>query len=243
MNRVSILGMQVDNLDLHEAVARIEELIKYGEPSLVVTANPEIIWLARGNKKFAECLLEAKMITADGIGVIIAAKILGQPLKQRVTGIALLTELFKRAQDKKYKFYFVGGKPGIAERAAGNIKNSYPGVEIVGIHHGYFEDDSSIIEDIRQKRPDILLVALGMGKQEQWIRDRVFQTGVPVSVGVGGSFDVFSGETKRAPLWMQRKGIEWLYRLIMHPSRFRRMLQLPRFLMKVCFDRVWGKSN
>ncbi len=238
MARVFILGVGIDNLTLKEAADKIDRIIEKGKPSLVVTANPEIIMRARDDEAFRECLADAQMVTPDGIGIIIAASLLGTPLKQRVTGIDLIAKLFEAAADKKYRFYFVGAKPGIAERAASNIINKYPGVEVVGIHHGYFQEDSQVIEDIERKKPHIVLAALGMGKQERWIKDRVQKTGVPVSIGVGGSFDVFAGEAKRAPFWMRKAGLEWMYRLMLQPSRFGRMLQLPKFLFAVLVSKV-----
>ncbi|HWJ02353.1 MAG TPA: WecB/TagA/CpsF family glycosyltransferase [Verrucomicrobiae bacterium] len=242
MDRVSILGVEVDNVSLIEAVNRVEGLALGGTPSLVVTANPEIIWRARSDKSFAQCLEAAEMVTADGIGIIIAAKILGKPLKQRVTGIDLITAIFAGAEKKPFTFYFLGGRPGIAQKALENITARFPGVQVVGVHHGYFDDDAAILKDIKEKKPDILLAALGMGKQEKWIREKAMAAGVPVSIGVGGSFDVFSGEVKRAPVWMQKAGIEWLHRLIKQPSRLGRMLQLPKFLAAVIGSRLTGRN-
>lgn len=242
MSKVSILGVGIDNLSLQEVVGRINALVGQRKPSLIVTANPEIVMRARQDRGFADCLKAAEVVTADGIGLIIAAKLLGTPLKERVTGIDLITKLFQEAQSRKYRFYFVGAKPGVAEKAARNIKGQFPNVDVVGVHHGYFQDDSAIISDITEKKPDILLAALGMGRQESWIRDRVTAAGVPVSIGVGGSFDVFAGEAKRAPQWMQRAGVEWLYRLIKQPSRFWRMLELPKFLIEVVLIRFLGKQ-
>ena len=240
MDRVFIMGVGIDNLDLHEAVNRIDTYIEKGKPSLVVTANPEIILRAVKDRDFAKCLRGAALVTADGIGIVIAAAILGRPLKQRVTGIDLVTALFARSAHRKYRFYLVGARPGIADKAARNIVARYPGVEVVGIRHGYFDDDSEIIEDIRHKKPDIVLAALGMVRQETWIRDRLQGCGVPVGIGVGGSFDVFAGEAKRAPEWMRRTGLEWLYRLIKQPSRIWRMIHLPRFLLAIAISRLLG---
>ncbi|MDT3700212.1 MAG: WecB/TagA/CpsF family glycosyltransferase [Thermincola sp.] len=237
MIKVPILGIEIDNLNLAEVVGRINDLVQQRRPSLIVTANPEIIMRARQDRSFANCLKAAEVVTADGIGLIIAAELLGTPLKERVTGIDLITELFRESQSKNYRFYFVGAKPGIAEKAALNIREKFPQIEIVGVRHGYFQDDSAIISDILDKKPDILLAALGMGKQESWVRERVIPAGVPVSIGVGGSFDVFAGEAKRAPRWMQRAGVEWLYRLFKQPSRFWRMLELPKFLTAVIYSR------
>ncbi|WP_418791053.1 WecB/TagA/CpsF family glycosyltransferase [Phosphitispora sp. TUW77] len=238
--RVFVLGVGIDNVNLGEALKRIQEYVENGTAGLVVTANPEIVMLARKSPDFKAYLDNALMVTADGIGILIGARLLGRPIKQRVTGIDLTTALFEQAAAKKYKFYFVGAKPGVAEAAAENIRKAYPGIEIIGIQHGYFNDDSKIIDDIKIKKPDILLAALGMGKQEKWIEERVKPAGVPVSIGVGGSFDVFSGEAKRAPKWIQDAGIEWLYRLIRQPSRFWRMLQLPKFLGAIILSRLFS---
>lgn len=238
MGKVSILGVAIDNLDIKEAVAEIEGCVRKGEPVLIVTANPEIIMLARQDKEFSRCLERARMITADGIGVVIAARLLGRPLKQRVAGIDLVTALFAVGAEKGLTFYFVGAKPGVAEKAARKVRSDYQGIQIIGVHHGYFRDDSELLRDIAAKKPDILLAALGMGKQEKWILDRVSEAGVPVSIGVGGSFDVFAGEAKRAPAWMCNAGLEWLFRLLKQPSRLGRMLQLPRFLLLVLLSRL-----
>ncbi|PKM82439.1 MAG: glycosyltransferase [Firmicutes bacterium HGW-Firmicutes-14] len=230
MERVNILGVEIDNLDLEGALARIDRFIAEGKPRLVVTANPEMIMLAGKDRTFRECFRQAGMVTADGIGVVVAAKLLGMPLKQRVTGIDLVTELFRRAARKGYTLYFAGARPGIAEKAAENVRQGFPGIKITGTHHGYFQDDRDIIDDIMKKKPDILLAAMGMGRQEKWIMDRVIKTGVPVSIGVGGSFDILAGEARRAPAWMRKAGLEWFYRLINQPARFGRMLELPKFL-------------
>jgi len=238
MSKVSILGVDIDNLDIKEAVAEIEVCVREGEPDLIVTANPEIIMLARQDEEFSRCLERARMITADGIGVVIAARLLGKPVKQRVAGIDLVTALFALGAKKGLTFYFVGARPGVAEKAARKVRSDYPGIQIIGVHHGFFRDDSELLRDIAAQKPDILLAALGMGKQEKWILDRVSEVGVPVSIGVGGSFDVFAGEAKRAPAWMCNTGLEWLYRLLKQPSRLGRMLQLPRFLLLILLSRL-----
>ena len=238
MSKVSILGVDIDNLDIKEAVAEIEVCVREGEPDLIVTANPEIIMLARQDEEFSRRLERARMITADGIGVVIAARLLGKPVKQRVAGIDLVTALFALGAKKGLTFYFVGARPGVAEKAARKVRSDYPGIQIIGVHHGFFRDDSELLRDIAAQKPDILLAALGMGKQEKWILDRVSEVGVPVSIGVGGSFDVFAGEAKRAPAWMCNTGLEWLYRLLKQPSRPGRMLQLPRFLLLILLSRL-----
>lgn len=242
MDKVTVLGVEIDNLSLREAVSGIMALIKRGEPALVVTANPEIILLAGKDRGLRECLESAGMVTADGIGVVIGTKLLGKPVKERVTGIDLITALFAASVDGQLKFYFVGAEPGVAEKAADNVRNKYPGAEIVGAHDGYFQDDTDVIAEIGRVKPDIVLAGLGMGKQEKWLKSRVLPTGVPVCIGVGGSFDVLSGRARRAPIWVQRAGLEWLFRLLKEPWRYRRMLQLPKFLLAVLRDKKTTKK-
>lgn len=241
MMKTDILGTPVDMLSLREAAGRIEEYIGQGVPRLVVTANPEIIMLARRDAGFGEILAKADMVTADGIGVVVAARILGVPLRERVTGIDLSRELFLAAGRKGYRIYLLGARPGVAEQAARNLAGEFPGIRIVGCHDGYFSDDGPVVADIKAKAPDILLVALGMGKQEKWVWRHKAGLGVPVSIGVGGSLDVYAGIARRAPLWMQKLGIEWLYRLLRQPSRFWRMLALPYFLALVILDAIKQK--
>jgi N-acetylglucosaminyldiphosphoundecaprenol N-acetyl-beta-D-mannosaminyltransferase len=239
--KANILGTPVDMLSLREAAGRIEEYIGQGVPRLVVTANPEIIMLARSDAGFGEILAKADMVTADGIGVVMAARILGVPLRERVTGIDLSRELFLAAARKGYRIYLLGAAPGVAEQAARNLAGEFPGIRIVGCHDGYFSDDGPVVADIKAKAPDILLAALGMGKQEKWVWRHKAELGVPVSIGVGGSLDVYAGIARRAPLWMQRLGLEWLYRLLRQPSRFWRMLALPYFLALVIADAIKQK--
>lgn len=239
--KTDILGVQVDILTLTEAVGKIELFIRQGAPRLVVTANPEIIMLARDDAGFKEILTNTDMVTADGIGVVVAARILGAPLEERVTGIDLSRELFGIASRQGYSIYLLGAKPGVAEQAALNLVRDFPGLQIVGCHDGYFSDDGPVVEDIRAKRPDILLVALGMGKQEKWFWRYKAELGVPVAIGVGGSLDVYAGVAHRAPQWVQGMGLEWLYRLIKQPSRIGRMLVLPYFLVLVVLERVRHK--
>lgn len=237
---VRILGVRVDSLTLPEAADRIEEYIATEGSKIVVTANPEIIMLALKDAEFSAIMADAEMVTADGIGLVIGARILGTPLPARVTGIDLSQEIFRRATQRGWKIFLLGAAPGIAEEAAQNLCQKYKGLEIVGTHHGFFkpEDEEEIIHQVQLSRPDILLVALGMGRQEKWVWKNRHRLQVPVNIGVGGSLDVYAGRVKRAPLWMQKLGLEWLHRLILQPWRFLRMLVLPKFLLQVIFDKA-----
>lgn len=234
MSRIEVLGVKVDKIKLIEVLDRLASVLDRRGQAMVVTANPEIIMLARRDEYFARILAEAELVTADGIGLVIASKILGTPLAERVTGIDLTQNLLGLAALKGWGVYFLGARQEVVQKAVDNIKCMYPGLRISGYHHGFFADsETEVIESIKKASPDILLAALGMGKQEKWIYEHQRELGVSVAIGVGGSFDVFAGAVKRAPVWMQKAGLEWLYRLITQPSRFFRMLELPKFLMAV----------
>ena len=231
--KVNVLGVAVDKLTLNEALQRVEAFLKEDRLHLIVTANPEIIMLARQDEQFAKILEQADLVTADGIGLVIGARILGEDLPERVTGIDLSSGIFRLAREKGWSFYLLGAAPGVAEAAAAQLVDKYPGLKITGWNHGYFQDSEPILREIEARRPDILLVALGMGRQEKWVWEHGHRLPVKLAIGVGGSLDVYAGRVQRAPELFQRLGLEWLYRLVRQPSRLGRMLVLPVFLWKV----------
>ena len=181
----------------------------------------------------------------DGAGVLWAAKVLDLPLRERVPGVDLTQAICEMAAREGYGVYFLGAAPGVAEKAAAVLRGRFPGLRVVGTHDGYFppEEEERLVEEIRAARPDVLFVALGMPKQEQWIRKHQERLGVPVLMGVGGSFDVISGNLPRAPQWMQNFGLEWLYRVYLEPQRLPRLLALPRFVGVVAWDQVRRKGQ
>lgn len=229
-NRLNILGVGVDTFNMKEATDFLMKAMEAGSLTSVYTPNSEIILHAYKNPDYAEVLNRAGLVTPDGIGVVYASKILKRPLPERVSGFDLANELLKKAAPLGKTLYLFGGKPGIAERGAEKIKELYPGINIVGISDGYFDEEkeAKIIADINEKHPDILFVCLGFPKQERWI-DAHSDLKAKVAMGIGGSLDVFAGEVKRAPEFFQKFGLEWFYRLIKQPSRFIRMLALPKF--------------
>lgn len=235
--RQPILGVAFDQLTLISAVERIKALIAGDRqaPALVITANPEMVMLARQDEEMARILAAGDLVTADGIGIVLAARIMGCPLPQRVTGIDLAQMLFSQEQ---YSFYFLGARPGVAEAAVASLQATYPGLKIVGWHHGYFQDDEKVIAEINRAQPDILLVAMGMGRQEKWFWKNRHRLQVKVGIGVGGCFDVWAGRVRRAPIWLQKLGLEWFYRLIKEPWRYKRMLVLPEFLLLALKERL-----
>ena len=241
--RINVLGIGFDNLTPDEALLHAERCIEARSASYVVTPNPEIVWSCRTNTELRESVGNAGLVLADGIGIIYGAKILKTPLKGRVTGIGFAETLFQSLANKGGSVYLFGaapgvaGAPGVAETAGEIIAQRFPGLVIAGTHDGYFTDDAPIIADINEKRPDFLMVCLGFPKQELWARDNREKLAVGIIACLGGSLDVLAGTAKRAPVWMQKCGLEWLYRLIRQPSRLGRMMSLPKFLIAVILSR------
>ena len=229
-----MLGIGVDRVAMREALAVLEGFIRERVPRLVATANAEMVMLAQDDRELFGILNRADLVLADGAGVVWAARRLGPGVPERVAGYDLTQELLRRAAVAGFRVYWLGAAPGVAETAARLAAERFPGLVSVGVHDGYFRpDDAEIVTRIRDANPDILLCALGVPKQEKWLSRNLQLLGVPVSIGVGGTFDVMAGLVKRAPLWMQRAGLEWSYRLIRQPSRLVRMLALPRFVLRV----------
>jgi len=233
MNSRFLAGVIVDNITLKQAVEKAGEFLASNQPHLIVTPNPEIIVACQKDKELKQIINNASLRLPDGISMVVVSKILGKPLRERVTGIDLMQEIIKIYGPKK-KIYLLGGKQEVVEAAAKLL----PGV--VGFHNGYFKDteEHKVIEDIRVMKPDILFVGLGAGRQEKWLNRHLQELNVPVSMVIGGSLDVISGMKKRAPKIFQRLYIEWLYRLITEPSRWKRQLALPKFLYFTLIKKV-----
>ena len=240
MNRnvVRILGYGVDTFTFEDAVEYI-----YTHHGQVVTINPEMIHNARNNKDFSNIINNAEMVVPDGIGVQLGLKILGHKVS-RIAGIDLGKELLKKcAQDNK-KVALIGAKPEVNINACKKLKEEFPQLNIVYSHDGYYTDETQITEELISKSPDLILVALGSPKQEIFIDKIKHHLPNSVLVGLGGSFDVWSGVTQRAPEIYQKLGIEWLYRTLKEPSRFKRIFPtLPLFVLKVIKERLSGNAN
>ena len=233
--KVTILGVPVDVITMGEAVARIDGFIEKRTPVLVATANAEMLMRATHDGALRRILQGAAMVTPDGAGTVWAAHHLGYAMPERVAGYDMVQELMREAPAKRRRIFFFGSAPGVADKAKKKAEQLYPGIEIVGTRNGFFTaaDEPAIIEEIKAAHPDILLAALGVPKQEKWLAKHLEKLGVPVSIGVGGTFDVMAGVMKRAPRWMQRAKLEWLFRGMMQPQRAGRLLALPRFVLKV----------
>ena len=235
--RIDVLGVGFDNITMDQAVAEGVRLMDTAGAHYVVTPNPEIVETCRQDGEAMEAVNGADLVLADGIGVIYGAKLLGTPLKGRVTGIGFAQGLMERMAGNGRSLYLLGAKPGVAERAAENLARQYPGLQIAGTHDGYFSEDGPVTEDIRASGADGVFVCLGAPKQEKWMRRNGEAAGAHLMVGLGGCLDVFSGEVKRAPAVFQKLGLEWLYRLAANPSRIGRMVKLPLFLIHTAGER------
>lgn len=236
---VKILDVPVHPLTMGEAVSVLEESITSGEQAFVVTANAEIIMMCQEDAGYKKIVSQdAQLVLPDGAGAVWAGRHLGYKVPERVAGFDLYCQLLDKAAQKGYKAFFFGGSPGVAEAAKAKSEELYPGVQVVGCRNGYFKEEESqaIIDEINASGADMLFAALGAPKQEKWLVRYREQLKPKILMGIGGSFDVFAGKMERAPKWMQDASLEWLFRLYKQPSRFMRMMALPKFVLKVVFN-------
>jgi len=246
---VYVLGVRVDRILQQEALDRVEQMIARRLASgntlacqQIVTVNPEFVMAAQRNKDFCVAINSASLVLADGIGVVWATRYLGRSTPERVTGSDMLPELARLCAASGYRLYLLGAAVGIAEAAGARLQELAPGLKIAGTYAGSPapEEESKIIERIRAARADVLCVAYGAPAQELWIWRNLSRLPAAVAMGVGGAYDFLSGRQRRAPLIMQRMGLEWLYRLYREPWRWRRMLVLPQFAVRVVLR---GRKN
>ena len=231
--RIDVLGVGFDNVTMEEAVDRALALLHGEGTHYVVTPNPEIVEVCRENLAAKVAVNEADLVLPDGIGVIKGAAMLGTPLKEKTPGIEFAGHLMERMAEEGLSLYLLGAKPGVAEAAAKNLAERYPGLVIAGTHDGYFKEDAPVAEAIRQSGADVAFVCLGAPKQELWMRKNGPATGARLLCGLGGSLDVFAGVVERAPKFWSDHGLEWFYRLCKEPRRIGRMMKLPLFLVHV----------
>jgi N-acetylglucosaminyldiphosphoundecaprenol N-acetyl-beta-D-mannosaminyltransferase len=234
LESIDILGCRVDAIDRAAAVARVAELARGQSSSRVVTLGVEMVMAAQTNAAFRDVVNSAALCVCDTIGLLLASRFRGGPLRERVTGVQLIDDLAARSANVgDVRLYLFGASPGTAERAATMVTQRHPGAQIVGTQNGYFNESDipAITAAIRASGANILCVGLGSPRQEMWLAEHLAQTGCGVGIGVGGSFDIFAGTVKRAPAVFQRVGLEWAYRLVSQPSRWRRQLALPKFAL------------
>lgn len=230
-NKVNILGVAVDKVNVSGAVDKIMQFLNEDRLHSVYTPNSEILMAAYKDENFKEVLNKSDLLTADGIGVVYASRILKNEISERAAGYDIACELLERVKGTSYKVFLFGGKPGVAETAKEKLEEKYHGINICGTRNGYFkpEDEAEIIDEINESGADILFVCLGAPKQEMWINDNRDKLKARVALGIGGSLDVFAGTALRAPEFYCKHGLEWFYRLMKQPSRAGRMLALPKF--------------
>lgn len=243
--KAQVLGVRIDHITMKQAVTKIGGMIAEGKPHLVVTANSEMLVMANQDPLLYEIIQRADLVVPDGIGVIWASRLLNVSLPERVPGVELMQALLAESVNKKWRVFLLGAEQGIAEQAAAEISEVYPGINIVGTYHGYFKksEQQQVLNAVKAACPDILFIALGVPKQEKWAAAHLASLNVPVAIGVGGSFQIIAGTVNRAPLWMQRFGLEWFYRLLKQPKRIGRMLALPRFALWIILERFSARGG
>ena len=232
--RVEFLGTPLDSLDMQDALGRVDEFVLARKPHHLMVTNANKFYLMRHDPRLTAIAYRADLILPER-AVAVCSAVLGKPLKDDVAGVAFAKELLSHCEKQGHSIYFLGATTEVQQCLLDMVRREYPGLKVAGSHHGYFLKDKNdaVLEDIRSKKPDVLLVGLGSPLQEYWIRENIDieQIVVPVSIGVGGSFDVIAGLKKDAPQWIRKSGFEWLFRLIQDPKRYwKRHLRIVPFL-------------
>ena len=240
MNRIDVMGVGFHNVTMEEAIAEGRALLAREGADYCVTPNAEIVYEAMHDDSFCRLLNDAALVLPDGAGTVLGAKLLGTPLKEKVAGIDFAEQLLSVAEQTGARLYLLGGKPGIGELAAEKMRQKHPQLTICGIADGYFQEEAPVVDAINEAKADLLFVCLGSPKQELFMKHHQNDLCVRLMIGLGGSLDGFAGTVKRAPKWMIKLQLEWLYRLIKEPWRFNRMLRLPKFLFAVIKKRGKG---
>lgn len=245
---IRILGVDVDGVTLAQAVAMIGEAIDArrghgGPPFQVATVNPEFVMRARRDHGFRQVLKNASLKTADGAGLMLAGRILGRPLPERVTGVELTRALARAAAQRGDRVFFLGAAPGVADAVAEALARESPGLQVAGSFAGDAAEsgDAETVAAVRAGKADVVLVAYGCPAQELWLARNLEVSGAVIGIGVGGTFDYLSSRVRRAPSPLRRLGLEWLFRLLQQPSRAWRMTALPHFLLLVLRQRLFSR--
>ncbi|MHB8146736.1 MAG: WecB/TagA/CpsF family glycosyltransferase [Vulcanimicrobiaceae bacterium] len=235
---LEILGCRVDPIDADEATRRILEFMRERTGSQIVTLGTEMVVHAQRDESFRRIVNASALSLCDTIGVLLVARHRGARLQQRVTGVELIEHLAAPAAREQLAVYLLGGAEGAAADAAAVLETRFPGLRIAGVRNGYFapEESAGIAREIRQSGAALLLVGLGSPRQERWLAEFLQASGAGAGIGVGGSFDVIGGRTERAPVLWRKLGVEWLYRLVKEPHRWRRQLALPYFVWLIVID-------
>jgi len=238
--KIDVMGVLFDNVTMDEALLKAEEILSGQSAQYVVTPNSEIVYEAMRSQELCDLINNASLVLPDGAGVVLGSRILKTPLKEKVAGVDFADRLLAHLAKTGGSVYLLGSKPGVAELAAEKMLEKHPGLTIAGLADGYFKDEDPVIEKINAVAPDVLFVCLGAPKQEKFMAAHKQELNVKLMAGLGGSLDSFAGTVKRAPRWMIKLSLEWLYRLIKEPKRFGRMLRLPKFIWAVLCKRIGG---
>ena len=241
--KIDVMGVGFDNLTKTEFVDRARQMLSSREKGYVVTPNAEIVYEAVQDDTFRDLLNGAAMVLPDGAGVVLGAKILGTPLKEKVAGIEFGEEICRLLAETGGKLYLLGSKPGIADQAGEKLKEKYPGLTVCGTADGYFKDEAAVVAKINEAAPDVVFVCLGAPKQEKFIRNHLDELNATLYLGLGGSLDGYAGVAQRAPRWMINLSLEWLYRLMKEPKRLGRMMRLPKFVIICLKEKQRRKKN
>lgn len=247
MDSIKIFGVKIHNITFAEAIEEVKKYLKGNDLKVIYTPNPEIVMGAKEDSKLRELINKGDMITADGIGLIYASRIKKRPIKERVTGYDLSLKLLEIANENNYSLYLLGAKDGVSKVASERIQNIYPNIKIAGYQHGYFkgihigyenhEEEIEIIKDINSVNPDIIFVGLGFPRAETWIDSNRDKLKGKLIIANGGVIDILSGNLKMTPEIYRKLGLEWLHRLLREPSRIKRQLIIPKFIVKVIFSK------
>jgi len=240
--KIDILGVWFNFVTFDEVQNILMEYLDGDTPRAVFTPNPEFVMLSRKNKSFKNALNAADLCIPDGIGIVLASRFGKHKLRRRVTGYDTTLSIFNKIKNTDKTVYFYGSAPGVAIEAKEKLEATYPGLKIIGVRDGYIDEDAQneMIMEIQQIKPDILLVGTGFPKQELWIMKHKETLPCKILMGVGGQLDGFSGRVPRVPAVIGNMGLEWLYRLVRQPKRWRRQLQLPLFMLAVLGDWVYN---
>ena len=236
--KIDVMGVQFDNVTMEQALSRARTLLDGSACVYCVTPNAEIVYEAMHDEAFCRLLNEAALVLPDGAGTVLGAKLLGTPLQQKVAGIDFAAQLLPVLAETGKRLFLLGGKPGIGELAAENMRKANPALQICGSADGYFKDEAAVVAQLNAAEPDVIFVCLGAPKQEWFMYNHRGELNAKLMIGLGGSLDGFAGVAQRAPQWMIRLQLEWLYRLIKEPRRFGRMLRLPKFVLAVLGRRL-----
>lgn len=242
-NTVRIMDVRIFKLGFDEAFMKFVKFSKGNKLRMIFTPNTEMLMIANEDKEFENILNESDLNIPDGYGLILASKINQLGIVEKIAGIDFMTKILEYCNRTGASIFILGGSEGVAEEAIKGIESAYKNIEIKGSHNGFFgeQEEYHIIDKINEKKPDILFVALGAPKQEKWIYKNKSLLDVKVAMGVGGSIDVWAGLSKRAPKIFINSGLEWFHRLIKQPSRIIRMMVIPKFIIKIYYDKIFNR--